>query len=108
MRRHRARLNALGYVTGSGTAPHQGPYTEKDDPKRLLAIDQRIHDAIDLFQRGDARSAAAIYRDLIAQRPDMATGYEHLAFVAWEIGSAGGGDRDAATGPRRRRGERGD
>ena len=82
----RARLNALGYVTGSGTAPHQGPYTEKDDPKRLLAIDQRIHDAIDLFQRGNPRSAAAIYRDLIAQRPDMATGYEHLAFVAWETG----------------------
>ena len=82
----RAQLNALGYVTGSGTAPHQGPYTEKDDPKRLLAIDQRIHDAIDLFQRGNARSAAAIYRDLIAQRPDMATGYEHLAFVAWETG----------------------
>jgi len=84
----RAQLNALGYVTGTGVAPHKGPYTEHDDPKRLIAIDQQIHDAIALFQKGDAARAAAMYRAIITKRPDMATGYEHLAFVAWEMGSA--------------------
>jgi arylsulfatase A-like enzyme/Tfp pilus assembly protein PilF len=82
----RAQLNALGYVTGTGGAPHKGPYTENDDPKRLIAIDQQIHDAIDLFQKGDSARAAALYREIIARRPDMATGYEHLAFVTWEMG----------------------
>jgi arylsulfatase A-like enzyme/predicted TPR repeat methyltransferase len=82
----KAQLNALGYVTGSGTAAHEGPYTENDDPKRLIAIDRQIHEAIALFEKGDSARAAALYREVIAKRPDMATGYEHLAFVAWDAG----------------------
>ena len=84
-----ARLRALGYVSGSGAPSHRGPYTEKDDPKQLIEIDQKIHDAIDRFQRGDAAQAIAIYRDVIARRPDMAIAYEQLAFVSWEAGRPG-------------------
>jgi Tfp pilus assembly protein PilF len=84
-----ARLRALGYVSGSGAASHRGPYTEKDDPKQLIEIDQKIHHAIDRFQGGDAAQAIAIYRDVIARRPDMAIAYEQLAFVSWEAGRPG-------------------
>ena len=84
-----ARLRALGYVSGSGAASHKGPYTEKDDPKQLIELDQKIHNAIDRFQRGDADQAVAIYRDVIARRPDMAIAYEQLAFVYWEAGRPG-------------------
>ena len=79
------RLKALGYVSG-GTAAHRGPYSDKDDPKRLIGFDQTIHQAIDLFQRGNARGAEALYRDVIAQRPDMGIAYEQLAFVYWQSG----------------------
>jgi arylsulfatase A-like enzyme/Tfp pilus assembly protein PilF len=84
-----ARLKALGYVSGSGAAAHRGPYTEKDDPKQLIEIDQKIHDAIDRFQQGDGARAISIYRDVIARRPDMAIAYEQLAFVYWEAGQPG-------------------
>ncbi len=79
----RARLQALGYLSG-GSAPRRRSYKEEDDPKRLIDIDRQIHDAIDLFQRGDADRAAAMYRDVIARRPDMELAYEHLAFVYWD------------------------
>jgi arylsulfatase A-like enzyme/Tfp pilus assembly protein PilF len=79
-----ARLNALGYL--SGGARHRGPYTENDDPKRLIDLDRKIHDAIDLFQRGQGEQAVAQYRDVIVRRPDMAIAYEQLAFVQSEMG----------------------
>ena len=81
-----ARLRALGYVSGSGTATHRGPYTENDDPKRLIDIDRKVHDAIDFFQRGDLGRAAALYREIIARRPDMSLAYEHLGFISWDAG----------------------
>lgn len=78
------RLRALGYVSGN-PAPRK-PYSAEDDPKRLIGLDQKIHHAIDLFQGGDAPGAAAVYRDVLAERPDMAVAYEQLSFVYWESG----------------------
>ncbi len=79
------RLKSLGYVSG-GTAPHSGPYADTDDPKRLIGLDQAIHEAIDFFQRGRPERAEALYRGVIAKRPDMGIAYEQLAFVYWETG----------------------
>ena len=81
-----ARLRALGYV--SGTAPAKARYTEADDPKRLLALDQAIHDAVTAFTSGRAADSVAIYERVIAARPDMAIAYRHLAFVERERGNA--------------------
>ncbi len=78
------RLRALGYV--SGTPAHRKSNTAQDDPKRLIALDQRIHDAIAAFEEGNASGAAAVYRDVLTQRPDMAVAYDQLAFVLWESG----------------------
>lgn len=78
------RLRALGYV--SGTSARKSRYTENDDPKRLIALDQAVHDAIDLYQRGRAQEAAAVYRRVLEQRPDMAVAYRHLALLQWELG----------------------
>lgn len=79
-----ARLRALGYVTGS--APRKTQYTEADDPKRLVAIDRAIHDAIDRFQRGRPAEAVGIYRTILTSRPDLELAYRHLAYVAWSVG----------------------
>ena len=79
-----ARLKALGYVSGGSARPKR--YTEADDPKPLIDLDRKVHEGIDLFQRGDAERAIATYRDVIARRPDMGIAYEHLAFVYWEAG----------------------
>jgi arylsulfatase A-like enzyme/Flp pilus assembly protein TadD len=79
-----ARLRALGYVTGN--AAQKSEYTDDDDPKRLVGIDQAIHRALDLYQRRGLREAVAIYQDIIAKRPTMELAYMHLAMLQWELG----------------------
>jgi arylsulfatase A-like enzyme/Flp pilus assembly protein TadD len=83
-----AQLRALGYV--SGRAPVKAHYTESDDPKRLVDIDASVHRAVDAFTAGRAAEAVAMYRQVVARRPDMAIAYRHLAFVEWERGNAKG------------------
>jgi arylsulfatase A-like enzyme/Flp pilus assembly protein TadD len=73
------RLLALGYVSGS--AAHVGPYTEQDDPKTLIGLDEKIHQVVDLHQNGNDAAALARARELLAERPAMAVGYEFTAFL---------------------------
>jgi arylsulfatase A-like enzyme/tetratricopeptide (TPR) repeat protein len=79
-----AQLRSLGYV--SGTAAPKTRYTEADDPKNLVAIDQEFHRGVDLYVAKRYAEAVDVYRAIIAQRPDMAIAYRHLAFVMWETG----------------------
>jgi arylsulfatase A-like enzyme/cytochrome c-type biogenesis protein CcmH/NrfG len=79
-----ARLRALGYV--SGNAPAKARYTEADDPKRLVALEQTMHEAVDAFGGGRIEDAARLYRQIIASRSDMAIAYRHLAFIEWQRG----------------------
>ncbi len=79
-----ARLRALGYVAGN--APAKARYTEADDPKKLVDLDQAVHDAVAAFTAGRATDAIQIYQRVIARRPDMAIAYRHLAFIDWQRG----------------------
>jgi tetratricopeptide (TPR) repeat protein len=79
-----ARLRALGYVTGS--ASPKSKYTEDDDPKRLIGIDQAIHRGIETYQRQGPREAVPIFQQVIASRPTMELAYLHLAMLQWELG----------------------
>jgi len=79
-----AQLRALGYVSGS--APVKARYTEADDPKNLIAVDQDFHRGVDLYVAKRFAEAIDVYRGIIARRPDMAIAYRHLAFVTWESG----------------------
>ena len=85
----RRRLASLGYVSGGHTAPGEKRWTDADDPKRLIALDQAIQHAVELFERGAADAARATLEEVIRQRPDMATPYLHLAFISWSAGDRG-------------------
>ncbi len=74
-----ARLRSLGYV--SGTAPAKAAYTAADDPKNLVALDNKMHDVIDAYERHDLARALLLAKEVVAVRPDMAAGRELLAFV---------------------------
>jgi arylsulfatase A-like enzyme/tetratricopeptide (TPR) repeat protein len=78
-------LGALGYVS-SGPQPRKDHYTEADDPKRLIWMDQAIHRAVDLYETGHQQDGIAILLDLIKQRPDSAEGYEQVGSMYWETG----------------------
>jgi arylsulfatase A-like enzyme/thioredoxin-like negative regulator of GroEL len=83
-----AQLRALGYTSGS--APLKTHYTEADDPKRLADLDRDVHRGVEAFSTGRMVEAIALYRGIIAKRPDMAIAYRHLAFVEWQRGNVDG------------------
>ena len=78
------RLRSLGYV--SGDAPLKAQYSEADDPKRLVDLDQAVHHGVELYDAGRFDEAEQVYRQIVDRRPDMAIAYRHLAFVEWEHG----------------------
>jgi arylsulfatase A-like enzyme/Flp pilus assembly protein TadD len=77
-----ARLRSLGYVAGA--APSRDHYTAADDPKNLVALDDKMHGVIDAYERRDLPRALTLARDVVAARPDMTAGRELLAFVLQE------------------------
>lgn len=81
-----SRLRALGYV--SGQASQKATYTDADDPKRLVPLDQMIHRAVDAASSGRLVDAEDLYRQVIDRRPDMAIAYRHLALIEWQSGNA--------------------
>ena len=78
------RLQSLGYLRGS--APAKERYSVEDDPKRLVHLDDALHRGVDLFQRGRPREAIEVYRNLIAERPELELAHRHLAFLHWSLG----------------------
>jgi arylsulfatase A-like enzyme/Flp pilus assembly protein TadD len=79
-----ARLRSLGYAAGS--APAKSSYGPEDDPKRLVALDNEIHDVIDRYSRGRLDEAVKLARDVVRQRPSMPLGHSLLAQALLESG----------------------
>ncbi len=71
------RLRSLGYSVGGGS--RKTAYTAEDDPKNLIGVDRKLHQVVDLYSRGRYEEAARLAREVVAERPDMAEGYEHAA-----------------------------
>lgn len=86
-----ATLQSLGYTSGS--APKKAQYTEQDDPKTLVTLDQWIQQGIEAFQHGQTAEAFALYERVIDARPSMPLGYKNLAFLQWQSGDAQGAIR---------------
>jgi len=74
-----AQLRSLGYISGAGG--QKKVYTAADDPKNLVAIDSKMHQVIDAYERRDLNLALTLARQVVAARPDMSAGRELLAFV---------------------------
>jgi arylsulfatase A-like enzyme/tetratricopeptide (TPR) repeat protein len=80
----REALRSLGYVSGS--APARDIYTEADDPKRLVEVDQALHHASTAFQQGRHDEGVRLLKAVIAKRPDTADAYITLSHHQWEAG----------------------
>jgi arylsulfatase A-like enzyme/Flp pilus assembly protein TadD len=76
-----ATLLSLGYLSGTSTKTE---WTEADDPKNLVALDDQLHQAIAAYQAGDLARALEVSRALVAERPDMQLAQEMLAFFLAE------------------------
>jgi len=74
-----ARLRSIGYL--SGAASTKAAYTAADDPKNLTALDNKMHEVIEAYERRDLPRALALAKEVVAARPEMSAGRELLAFV---------------------------
>jgi arylsulfatase A-like enzyme len=101
------RLRSLGYI-GGGSATVRERYTDADDPKQLVEIDQMLTRANEALRAGRAEEAAGIYQAVMAKRPDTEDAYRKLALIYWRSQRPAPGDRDARSrAARRRHAERG-
>jgi arylsulfatase A-like enzyme/Tfp pilus assembly protein PilF len=76
------RLRSLGYI-GGGSATVRERYTDADDPKRLVEIDQMLTRATEALRAGRADEASETYKAIIAKRPDTEDAYRKLALIYW-------------------------
>jgi arylsulfatase A-like enzyme/Flp pilus assembly protein TadD len=69
----------LGYISGSAAVKKS--YTTADDPKNLIALDNKMHLIIEAYETHDLDRALKLAKEVVAERPDMSAGRELLAFV---------------------------
>src|SRR5206468_6959696 len=79
-------LAACRHSAMSGGAAAKVRYTEADDPKHLVDIDQKMHDAVALDEDGRTPEAIALYREILSRRSEMMAAARHLAFDYWRAG----------------------
>jgi arylsulfatase A-like enzyme/Flp pilus assembly protein TadD len=79
------RLRSLGYI-GGGAVAVRDKYTDADDPKRLVEIEQMLTQGNEAFRAGRLSEAVDVYRAIIAKRPDTEDAYRKLALVYWRSG----------------------
>jgi arylsulfatase A-like enzyme/Tfp pilus assembly protein PilF len=77
------QLASLGYAVGR--AEPRSAHGPADDPKRLIAIDRKLHEVVDLFARGRFEEAVGRAREVIAERPESPEAYDHLALALREL-----------------------
>lgn len=75
------KLRALGYIASNGTSLARRTFTEADDPKSLLPVDQTIHRIIDRYQRGRMAEAIVEAERLVRMHPSLSIAVEHLAYL---------------------------
>ena len=75
---------SLGYTSGSGAS--KTTFTENDDPKRLIDLDNALHQANELFVTGRPADAIRQFEAVIAKRPDLVDAYRYMAYAYWQLG----------------------
>ena len=82
-----ARLRSLGY-TAASAAPARQHYSEADDPKRLVALNERFNTALEAFGAGRADEALSQFLALLRERPDFLTARTSASTVMIATGRA--------------------
>ena len=82
-----ARLRSLGY-TGGLAGPRARPYTDADDPKRLVGLSERFDTALEWFSEGRRDEALQAFEAIVAERPDFNTARTSAATALLSEGRA--------------------
>jgi arylsulfatase A-like enzyme/Tfp pilus assembly protein PilF len=80
------KLRSLGYLSRSGSKSLKRTFTEEDDPKRLIGLDNLSDEATGDFLKGYSQLAVDKLKKVIDIRPDFTLAYSNLAFIYHEKG----------------------
>src|SRR6185295_16149522 len=72
------RLRSLGYTTGSSS---RTAVTAADDPKRLVALNERFNTALTAFDEGRSQEALSAFLEILHERPDFVAARTSAATV---------------------------
>lgn len=76
------RLRALGYVGASEGSRDVGEeFGPEDDPKRLIALEGELQQAVRALEAGRLQQAGSLLEDILRRRPDFARAHTLLAAV---------------------------
>lgn len=81
----RSKLKSLGYLS-SGSAAKPKTFTEADDLKTLLPLQNRMLAAVAKYQAGQYRVAIKELNEVIEKSPGFTLVYRHLATIYKETG----------------------
>ncbi len=79
----RSRLASLGYL--GGPTAKQRRYGAEDDPKELMALEDKFHRMVGL-SAGEPWQAIELGREILAERPSMGVVYVHLSTLLLRAG----------------------
>jgi arylsulfatase A-like enzyme/Flp pilus assembly protein TadD len=79
------RLRSLGYVVAPAARPARS-FTARDDPKTLVALNNRLDEALDAVREGNAAAAERGLSEIIAARQDFTVAYDRLALLYRDTG----------------------
>lgn len=82
----RKKLLALGYITPSSKPPPKKTYTEEDDPKNLIGLNEMLNQAIQYHLNKKVKASIEMLKNLINKRPDFALAYTNLAYIQEQSG----------------------
>ncbi|HEY3123949.1 MAG TPA: sulfatase-like hydrolase/transferase, partial [Thermoanaerobaculia bacterium] len=78
------KLRSLGYLSGGGAL--RKTYGVEDDPKRLVGLDRRLQEIVQLYQAGKLGDAILLARSAMKERPTMPVLYEFLSYLEDQAG----------------------
>jgi Tfp pilus assembly protein PilF len=100
------QLRALGYVSGPSSVDPKKTFGVKDDPKNLIAVHNRLDQAMTYYTNRDDSKALAILQRIVQERPDYSIAYLHMSYIQNERGFPGqavetlrSGIRNGVSGP---------
>jgi arylsulfatase A-like enzyme/tetratricopeptide (TPR) repeat protein len=82
----RKKLMALGYLTPSSRPSAKKEYTEEDDPKRLIKLNEMLNEAIAFYLQKENRASIELLQQVLRQRPDFTLAYINLSYIQEQSG----------------------
>jgi len=83
------RLRALGYVAQAQPLTPKLSFGVDDDPKRLIELDAKTNEMLELYRDGKLDEAIAVGHEVVARRPDMDLALMQLAYLERARGDLG-------------------